>query len=110
MRKVFKYELAIEDYVEIKMPMGAQVLSVGVQNDMPVLWALVNPDIPEMAYKFRLTGTGHEIDEKEASSMKFVGTCIMLGGSFVLHVFQVVDESMLRNALNMALGLDKIHE
>lgn len=82
---IYKYELSVEDAVEIQMPAGADVLCVQVQQSKPYLWAKVHTSATETTRKFYVVGTGHPmpVDAKE-----YVGTFQLQGGSLVFHVFE----------------------
>jgi hypothetical protein len=86
--KVFKYEIVAEDSPTVQLPVGAEILSVGQQNNKMFLWALVDTDEKVMEqHEFRVAGTGHEI--KDAGFMDFIGTVQMYDGALVFHVFEV---------------------
>ena len=89
MRTIWKFELATHDYVELQMPKGASVLSVGHQYGKPHLWALVDPDAKMEKRAFRHAGTGHPITESD-SRLSFIGTYMLDGGALVFHVFEVL--------------------
>jgi hypothetical protein len=88
MKVVWKYEIPVQDHFALSMPAGAQILSVQTQHASPVLWALVNPDLPRDTVHFRLAGTGHPLPE---GNLQFVATFQVAGGSLVFHVFQLPD-------------------
>ena len=69
---------------EIEMPRGASVLAVAMQENDPVLWALVDPKQPMEKRRFLLAGTGER--EIPAKGFLYVGTFQMRW--FVGHVFQ----------------------
>lgn len=87
--KIFKYEL---DH-EIEMPQGAQVLSVGWQQNGIVngvyLWALVDPDAELEKRRFAIIGTGHEFSEEDAAHLGTVHSLTPQGANLVLHIFEV---------------------
>lgn len=83
---IYKYPLPINDRVTIPMPQHAQVLSVHVQNEVPCIWTLVNPQLPIEQREFRIYGTGHAVEDSDLG--KFVGTFLIRGGSLVFHVFE----------------------
>jgi len=85
MKKIYKYGLPMEDYAPIAMPVGAIVLSVGVQHGTPVVWALVNPNAPMECRTLRVAGTGHPIEEPER--WEFIGTFQLDNGNLIFHVF-----------------------
>jgi len=88
MRKIFKYEIPIEDEFELELPKGAQVLTFQIQYGKPVIWAIIDPeeDIFEKI-NFRLFGTGHII-EKNIIPLSYIGTVQMADGQLVWHLFK----------------------
>lgn len=82
---VYKYPLAIEDRLTIRMPYGAQLLHVEVQDQTPCLWALVDPSRALECRNFRMAGTCHEITEK----VEHVGSFLICGDAMVFHLFEV---------------------
>lgn len=87
MRAVFKYEVPIDDHVTLRLPVGAELLHFGNQRDVPMLWALVDPEMPKTERKFRMAGTGHAIEEP---NVRFVGTAQFSAGALVFHLFEVL--------------------
>ena len=90
MKGIWKFRLPIEDYPSIEMPVGAKPLFVAEQNAEPFLWALVDPDDKQEAteiHRFRVVGTGHRLEDREAGS--YVGSLILQGGLLVFHVFDL---------------------
>jgi hypothetical protein len=84
--KIFKYELLtnFNGSQAIEMPQGAIVLTVQVQRNQPVLWAMVNPDAPKVRRRFWMFPTG---DDGEMLGKDYVGTVQLDRGDFVIHVF-----------------------
>lgn len=72
---------------QIGLPEGAEILDIQVQNDMPVMWALVNPEAPKKNLLFRVFATGEKMLSPER--WKYVGT--FQKGWFVGHVFEWVN-------------------
>uniref|UniRef100_A0A6M3Y387 DUF7352 domain-containing protein n=1 Tax=viral metagenome TaxID=1070528 RepID=A0A6M3Y387_9ZZZZ len=89
MHKIFKYPIPADDYLEIGLPEGAQILKVDCQFDKPYLWALVDPLAPTKVRKFRLVGTGHPISEP-LENLMFHGTFQLHGGSLIFHIFEII--------------------
>ncbi len=89
MLKVFKYPVKIDDHVSIDMRKGAKLLSFQTQGEQPCLWALVGETKEMETRHFRFAGTGHPI-EGDPSSLKFIGTAQMAGGSLIWHLFEVL--------------------
>lgn len=92
-RTVWKYPIPVEDTFTLDLPTGAEVLTVANQGhpltgaDLHI-WALVDPAASPEPRAFRLAGTGHPIDTD--APLRYVGTVIMLSGSFVVHLFEVL--------------------
>lgn len=92
MSVVYKYgPLAIGDVTSVVMPQGAQVLHVAPQGRFepsPIhLWARVDPQAPVETRRFRLAGTGHQLDD--ATVGDHIGTWLQLEGALVLHLFEL---------------------
>ena len=55
----------------------------------PQLWAMVDTEENSKEDRYiRIYGTGHEISN--AGNLKYISTIQMMGGSLVLHVFEVI--------------------
>lgn len=90
MKRVYKYEVPIQDQFALQLPVGAQVLTVQTQyGDAPRLWALVDADsaVTELR-SFILRGTGHDIEEP-VDRLIHCGTFQLQDGALVFHVFEV---------------------
>lgn len=83
---IWKFELPVEDEPSVRMPLGAEVLTVQTQAGKPCLWALVDPAAPKHDRRFRIVGTGHPFDDADAH--RYIGTFQMHGGALVFHVFE----------------------
>ena len=83
MKKVFKYELHAMD-VTLKLPLGAEILNVQLQNDRRVLWALVDPNNVEVDRSICIVGTGWDVED----NMEYINT--YMDGYFVWHVFEII--------------------
>lgn len=81
MKRVFKYPIPItaEFAVDVSMPQGARVLSVGTQNDQLVVWALVDSTANMRPVTFKVVGTGWNIEETAFDGFEFLGTAQMQG-------------------------------
>ncbi len=91
MLRVYKYELPLNDYFELELQRGAEILKVETQFDNPQIWVLLDPDEPIMeTRKFRFAGTGHPIVE-ELEKLDFISTFQMRDGNLIFHVFEVIE-------------------
>jgi len=88
MRNVWKYKLTANDYIDVEMPKGAEVLTFQIQFDIPCIWCLVDPDAEKESRRFRLAGTGHDIKE---DNLKYIGSCQVHEGALIFHLFEVED-------------------
>lgn len=82
---IWKYGLNIGK-TTVPMRRGAIVLCVQMQNDTPMLWALVDPD-PTLSIqmrRFEIVGTGHPCDDLDPD--RYVGTVQI--GPLVWHIFE----------------------
>ncbi len=83
---IWKYLLAT-GLNPVNMPSGAHVLSAHGQRDEVCIWALVDPERPVEGRRFWVLGTG-DITDPAVSLGAFIGTVLLDGGDYVLHVFE----------------------
>jgi hypothetical protein len=86
-KQIWKYELQIKNLQEIEMPIGAEILTVQVQDNLPVLWALVDVQAEKERRVIEVLGTGNNIHYGMGASRKYISTFQTIGG-FVGHVFE----------------------
>jgi hypothetical protein len=85
-KAIWKFEIDDAFDTCIKMPKGAEVLSIQNQNNTICIWALVIPsNEPEDRY-FEVFGTGHPIHCDIGIERVFIGTVQV--DSFVWHIFE----------------------
>jgi hypothetical protein len=91
MKTVWKYQTHLEGYLEINLPMGAEILAVQRQGkrkeDEVFIWCLVDTDKPTETRKFKFYGTGEDLD---AESLKYIGTLQFFDGENVIHLFELL--------------------
>lgn len=80
---VYKYPLA--PVTIISLPWNAQPLSVGLQDDVLVLWVLLDPNEETTNRRFVALNTGTSF---ELGSVSFIGTVQTTNG-IVWHVLEV---------------------
>jgi len=91
MRKtIWKYKLGQpKDVTEVSMPVGADILHVGMQDDEPCLWVLVDQDMASVSTrKIACFGTGNPCNE--AHPFNYLGTIVGHRDVFVWHYFELV--------------------
>lgn len=87
MKQIWKYKLQPGMNL-FNFRKGSEILSVQVQSNYPVLYAIVNTDEKELVpvdIDCRMTGQSYIETEHE----RFIGTVMLAEDTFVLHVFQV---------------------
>lgn len=89
-RAVYKYSVqptaSAQDPIQMNLPLGAEVLSVGQQGDEVFIWAAVDPMYPTESHTFYLIPTGGNIPNGKA--LTFVGTVHLYAGRIVAHLFK----------------------
>lgn len=81
--RIWKYQFGIADEVTIQMAVGAEILSVQMQDGVPTIWALCDPSAAIENREFRVYGTGHHC---YSGAEKFIST-LQLPNGLVFHVF-----------------------
>ena len=82
MKTIYKYQLP--GVGALKLPLGAQILTVQLQNGSPTLWALVQPDNALVDRTISIVGTGSEVED----NMKYI--CTYMDGPFLWHAFEIL--------------------
>ena len=86
--RVFKYEVEY-GLTKIKLPKGAEILSIDSQYNAPKIWALVDPLVEEEIRYIYIAMTGNNINPTGLKIKKFIGTFLENKGSFVGHAFEM---------------------
>jgi len=83
MKTIYKYPFEIVDAFTLTLPVTAQILTVQLQGEVPVLWALLD-NREEVSFRnFRIFGTGHTLPDRD--DLTYVGT--IQTKNLVWHVF-----------------------
>lgn len=92
--RVFKYQLAFEQYSLVPLPANAVVLCVGGQGDGVRLWAQISTeDVEIKRRKFFVFATGATIPE----GFVYIGTAFLYGAQLVFHVYEDAGYSQAMN-------------
>lgn len=85
---IWKFPLPTRGRASIEMPRYAEILSVDVQDETPVLWAIccTAPGWPTASRVFSARVTGGTVPSEIG---KFVGTFQINRGDYVAHVFDM---------------------
>lgn len=89
MKHIFKYMLPRKALVEVNMPAGSRILCVQNQREEIALWVEAEPLMPAQTRYFHLYATGDILDHTRPE--QYVGTVQLLGGDFVLHVYEILN-------------------
>jgi len=69
----------------VLMPIGAKILCLQIQNDIPCVWAVVDTSVGHEGRVFSTYGTGHETPKYPGI---YIGTYQLHNGALVFHVFE----------------------
>ena len=79
---VWKFPLYITDTQFVRMPDGAEILHVDLQDGLMCLWAKVDPDASEVDRRIHVSGTGNPCPD----DARHVGSVLM--PPLVWHVWE----------------------
>lgn len=84
MKTIYKYKLELKDKQTIKLPIGAEILTIQMQDGVFQLWALVSESASSHnEHTFFIYGTGFPIPNPE--KLEYI-TTLQRGG--VWHIFK----------------------
>lgn len=88
-KTIWKYPLTVPWVQYISMPKDAEILTIQVQDNIPCLWALVDPDEKKQTRAIEIFGTGHSIDaDRLPGNRKYISTFQIMENGMVFHVFE----------------------
>ncbi len=95
MKTIHKYELKLDEQQTVKMPKGAEILSVqsnGFERSCLCgkvwVWALVDPNLKKTdTHVFNMYETGAEV---RAESSAYLASAQFEDGRYVVHVFHYI--------------------
>jgi len=85
-RVIWKYTFGVTDKFTIIMPFGTKILYVDTQRDVPCMWVEVKLSQIATERKFKLFGTGHEVD----GELTYLGSFQLRNGDLVFHLYEEV--------------------
>lgn len=83
---IWKFPLAVTDVQRIKMPKGAEVLTVQRQGELACLWAIVDDAADTVMRVFEIHGTGNPMWQDMGVERKYIATFQV--PPYVWHVFE----------------------
>jgi len=84
---------SFKEVFTLRMPKGSEILTLqsDQKNNVPTIWALVEPDAELEDRTFELYGTGHPIHYDMGVERKYIGTYQYQRGEFVGHLFERIN-------------------
>ena len=89
MNSIYKYELEIKSYQQLRLPSGAEVLKVAEAYERIFAWVLVNVDylsVTEMI-DFYIYPTGGTMTDNALNEMTYIDTLVM-PNCLVWHIYK----------------------
>jgi hypothetical protein len=88
--RIYKYPLcvsgdAVHARIKVQMPIAAEIVKVGLQDESVYLWAEVSTNVPSETRVFAVVTTGEDFPPRG----EYVGTFEQLGGKLQWHVIEV---------------------
>ena len=90
-KTIWKYQLETIDNQSIEIPINAKILTVQMQENIPCLWALVDPSAGKEIRHVEIFGTGHPISYDHPGERNYIGSYQLIsldGECLVFHVFE----------------------
>ena len=90
-KQIWKY--ALSDFsTNLQIPKGAEILTVQIQNHVPCMWILVDPEEELEERQFEAFGTGFTITYSNRITYKYIATYQLAEGSLVFHLFEKLNK------------------
>ncbi len=87
MKTIWKFELIPNRIQSVPIPFGGQILSVQTKGDnIPMLWVLVDPDVPPSERYLGIYTTNTEVPDNPG---RYVGSFLIYDGSLEFHLFEM---------------------
>lgn len=88
MNTIWKFELSYTEARQtLRIPKDHAMLGLQVQNERPVVWAIVDSRSPETEVVVHCFVTGGEAPAPGTPELVYMGTAQLRGGAFVVHYF-----------------------
>ena len=95
--RIWKWTLALTDVQTLEMPVGAGILTVQTQGDMPQLWAICDEKATGKDKRhIAFFGTGNPMPDEPG---EYISTFQVYDGALVFHAFEVDDERLNSGAM-----------
>ena len=86
MKTIWKYELTPNRLQAVPIPYGGQILTVTAsQSNVPILWALVDPEMPPQERNLGIYTTNTALPDEPGT---YIASFTIYEGSLEFHVFE----------------------
>lgn len=110
MRKIFKFPLEVTDYQIIEVKSPAILLSVAEQNNMIMMYAMVDDLEYGIPVDVRIIETGHPIKD-DIDNYKFLGTVkLVVDIESMFHIFARHSKGFVRENKEEDIAILRIDE
>lgn len=87
MKKIYKYPLEVKASQIVKLPLESEFLLVIEQDNLPMMYFMVDPTKAERPIEFRVLGTGQSLEDDYLQGFSYLGTVPTHNGRPVWHIF-----------------------
>ena len=88
MKTIYKYPLFVTRTQDVRLPIGADILTIQVQNELPYIWALVDPMAEKESVTIEIFRTGEQINFDMGADRVYISTFQVIDGTLVFHAFK----------------------
>jgi hypothetical protein len=85
MLTVYKEKLEITKHQEVELPSGYKILTINLQNNLPMVWFLCDTENPKVPVTIHMYGTGFDIAMYPG---RYISTIFVDNGKLVFHFFE----------------------
>lgn len=91
MRTIWKFPIAIGEDTTIEVPKMASIRLAGLDpaTGQPAIWVELDPARKRTERRFRIYGTGHEIEGDDGGFPQPLHIGSVIQGPFVWHIFEI---------------------
>lgn len=98
MRTIHKQHLKTEDYQTIEVPLGFEIIHVGVQHGEPTIWYECDTEMPIQIIEILCFGTGFKLPDSGTpdGAVKHIGSFVTNDDFCVWHFYQKLGLTKLK--------------
>ena len=91
MKTIYKCLIPSSGRFTLPLPKNSLILTVQVQRESPVVWALVDTEKAIVKRKFCSIGTGEKINDGLEDDLFYIGSFQLNDGELVFHLFEIME-------------------